>query len=66
MYQYSVVTDPSRFTLFVLARNVNEFKTRFESSVLNFLTKNGFDKLYNKPEPTVQVKTCKYVDPPRE
>lgn len=65
LYRYSVVTDPNRITLFVLARDVTEFKARFEASVLNFLADNGFDKIYNEPKPTVQVATCNYVDPPK-
>ncbi|KAJ8037915.1 Temperature-induced lipocalin-1 [Holothuria leucospilota] len=63
-YQYSVVTDRDRFTLFVLARNVSDFQTRFEKDVLQFLNDDGFDRFYNKPQLTVQVKECKYVTPP--
>ena len=35
-YQYSVISDPIRLSLFVLARDPDDFKNRFEAEVLSF------------------------------
>lgn len=53
-YEYSVVSDPLRLTLFVLARNVTEFNERWDTEVRSFLEVNGFNQLWNTPVPTVQ------------
>ena len=48
-YQYSMVTGPRRVYLFVLARNVTEFKQNYDDDVLATLKEQGFTKFYNKP-----------------
>lgn len=62
-YQYSVVTDNSDLNLFVLARNVTEFKQNYETEVLSKLKSQGFTKVYNKPREIYQEADCVYVEP---
>ncbi|XP_038066723.1 uncharacterized protein LOC119736785 [Patiria miniata] len=59
-YQYSIVTDSLRATLFVLARDPDDFRSRFQADVLQWLKSNQFDHFYNKPVETVQTDDCKY------
>jgi apolipoprotein D and lipocalin family protein len=58
-YQYSVVSDPLKFTLFVLARNLTEFAATWASGVLQRLKENGFTEFWNTPIATVQ-ENCEY------
>jgi apolipoprotein D and lipocalin family protein len=58
-YQYSVVSDPLKFTLFVLARNVSLFMATWAEGVLERLKANGFTGVLNTPIPTVQ-ENCTY------
>lgn len=58
-YQYSIVSDPLKLTLFVLARNVSTFSTLYNASVLSYLKKQGFSGIFDTPIPTVQ-ENCIY------
>ncbi len=58
-YEYSIVSDPLKLTLFVLARNVQEFFTRWNTTVYTWLVENGFTNLLNKPLLTQQT-GCHY------
>ena len=60
-YQYSVVTGPGKYGLFVLARNVTEFKQNYDAEVLAKLEEEGFSRFYDKPTNTYQGKDCMYV-----
>lgn len=60
-YQYSVVTGPEIFDLFVLARNITEFKLKYDEEVLTKLKEQGFTRFYNKPTETYQGSDCMYV-----
>ena len=60
-YQYSVVTGPKEYSLFVLARDVAEFKQNYEEEVLTKLKEQGFTKFYNKPIESYQGKDCMYL-----
>ena len=60
-YQYSVVTDPYKLTLFVLARNVAEFKQNYDEEVLTKLKEQGFTRFYNRPKKVYQGPDCDYV-----
>ena len=60
-YQYSVVSDPRKITLFVLARDITEFKQNYDEEVLAKLKEQGFTKFYNKPTDTYQGNDCKYI-----
>ncbi len=58
-YEYSIVSDPFKLTLFVLARNVTSFRENWETQVLDYLESEGFTNFLNKPIPTVQD-NCTY------
>jgi apolipoprotein D and lipocalin family protein len=58
-YQYSIVSDPLKFTLFVLARNVRRFMDLWNTNVTEWLKANGFVELWNTPILTTQ-EGCKY------
>ena len=60
-YQYSVVTDPYKLTLFVLARNVTEFKQNYDKEVLAKLKEQGFTWFFNRPIKTYQGQDCCYI-----
>ncbi len=60
-YQYSVVSDPLKLTLFVLARNVTEFFENYNYYIMNYLTHENFTNLLNSPILTPQ-EGCKYWD----
>lgn len=61
LYQYSIVTDNLKFTLFVLARDVDTFRSQYDEEVKSWLAENGFTYPWNKPIATVQDKDCLYV-----
>jgi lipocalin len=58
-YQYSIVSDSLKFTLFVLARNVSRFFDEWNTNVTDWLKSNGFTELWNTPILTTQ-EGCKY------
>ena len=60
-YQYAVVTDPCKLSLFVLARNVTEFKMNYDNRVREKLKKQGFVKFYNRPTEVYQGSDCVYT-----
>jgi lipocalin len=59
LYQYSIVSDPLKLTLFVLARNVSKFMDKYNRNVTNYLTEQGFTSLLNSPILTPQ-EGCEY------
>jgi apolipoprotein D and lipocalin family protein len=61
-YEYAVVSDMFRLTLFVLARDVAHFHAFHEQDVLSWLAGNGFDQWWNKPILLLQD-NCTYVTP---
>lgn len=58
-YEYSIVSDPFRLTLFVLARNLTTFTAQWQAAVLQRLAALGFTKFLTKPIATVQ-EGCAY------
>jgi hypothetical protein len=62
-YDWAVVSDQDAISLFVLARNVTEFVTNYQASVLNRLNGLGFNQFWNTPIPTLQT-GCTYLPPP--
>ena len=58
-YEYSIVSDPLKLTLFVLARNVSKFMKKYNENVTNYLTEQGFTGLINSPILTPQD-GCEY------
>lgn len=64
-YPWSVVSVPFGTTLFILARNITEFESKYESSVLQLVKSRGFKFFLNKPLPTFQSDTeCVYAPVP--
>ena len=61
LYQYSVVTDNFLATLFVLARDVDTFRSQYDEEVKSWLADNGFTYPWNKPIATVQDDACLYL-----
>jgi apolipoprotein D and lipocalin family protein len=59
LYEYSIVSDPLKATLFVLARNVTEFLARWNGNVTAALSRLGFNGLLNTPLETKQL-GCTY------
>ncbi len=53
-YEYSIVSDPLKLTLFVLARNVSKFMKKYNENVTAYLTEQGFTGLVNSPILTPQ------------
>ncbi|KAK7112968.1 apolipoprotein D-like [Littorina saxatilis] len=60
LYQYSVVTDNLKATLFVLARNVTTFYSDYNDEVMAFLKEQGFNSVLNEPIKTVHDDQCVY------
>lgn len=52
-YQWSVVSDPFRINLFILARNRIVFKEEYQEEVLTIVKELGFSYAWNTPIPTV-------------
>ena len=59
LYEYSIVSDPLKATLFVLARDVSEYYERWDANVTATLAKLGFNGFFNTPLRTVQT-NCTY------
>jgi lipocalin len=53
-YEYSIVSDPVKLTLFVLARNVTRFMKKYNENVTNYLTEQGYTSILNSPILTPQ------------
>ena len=65
-YDYAIVSDDKRLSLFVLARNVTEFLDLYNDNVTNSLIELGFTKKINKPVLIEQYTTCVYSDDDEE
>ena len=59
LYEYAVVSDPLKFTLFVLARNVTSFMKNYADTLTTWLQDNGFTDFFNTPILT-QQEGCVY------
>ena len=62
LYQYAVVTNKCKLNLFVIVRDVAEFKRSYEEEVLTILKEQGFTHFHNKPRETYQGSDCEYTD----
>ena len=49
LYDYSIVSDNLKLSLFVLARNVSRFFELYEKKVMISLDNFGFTNIINKP-----------------
>jgi lipocalin len=59
LYQWAIVSDEGNTTLFILARNLATFKTKYEKTALRKAAKLGFVG-DNKPVKSYQEKDCLY------
>ena len=66
LYQYSVVSNPSKSNLFLLARDPAEFREKYEEDLLIWLDENGWNTDNNKPVETYQGEDCTYLSPEDE
>jgi lipocalin len=55
-YQYSIITVPSKISLWVIARNVQDFYNEYANTVTNYLDAQKYHY-----ETIVQDNTCKYA-----
>eukprot|EP01031_Cornospumella_fuschlensis_P025338 gene25338-30597_t len=64
-YPWAVVSQPFGLMLFILARNVELFRERYENEVLKLVKKKGFIFPFNKPLETYQESNCQYAPEPK-
>lgn len=63
-YSWVVMSDPAKAFSFVMARNVDDFRSIYQNDVLDLMQANGFDKLWNQPTVEVpQGDDCLYLQP---
>ena len=60
LYAWTVVSDPFMLSLFILARNVEEFHEKYETEVITLVANLGFTNSYNRPIPVYQGSDCVY------
>jgi lipocalin len=58
-YDWAIVSDPLKLSLFVLARDVEYYYAEYDSEVLEILESYGFDNLV-----IVDHDNCEYVEEP--
>lgn len=63
LYEYAVVTDRPGLSLFVLARDIEDFEQKHSRDVLDKLAELGFDNPFTKPVAIPQT-GCQYPKPP--
>ena len=59
LYDYAIVSDNNRISLFVLARDVNNFLKLYDQEVLDSINDMGFTNFFNKPK-LVNQTDCPY------
>eukprot|EP01031_Cornospumella_fuschlensis_P033835 gene33835-40938_t len=64
-YPWAVVSQPFGLMLFILARDVELFRERYENEVLKLVKKKGFIFPFNKPLETYQGSSCQYAPEPK-
>jgi len=62
VYSYLVVTDKMKNSLYVLARDVEEFMDKYNDAVLTMISEIGFDSQTSKPLLQYHDSSCKYPD----
>lgn len=63
-YPWAVVTVPFQTCLFILARDVEDFKQNHQATVLQLVEDKGFNNFFNKPIATYQSSQCNYPPVP--
>lgn len=64
-YPWAIVSTPYRTSLYVLARNVQQFRSKYQSTVLQLVEEQGFTQAYNRPLETYQGADCVYAPIPK-
>jgi lipocalin len=59
-YDYAVISAPLGTSLFILARNVSDFRSTYQQQLLADLKEQGFATPFNKPLETYQGPDCAY------
>lgn len=54
LYDYAIVSDNHNLGLYILARSVKDFETKYETKLLADVKQRGFKHLYNKPVKQLQ------------
>ena len=60
---YVLVSNSRRTALFVIVRDVEEFRAEFEEEALNFLYENRFDDPITRPIEIYDGDDCTYAGP---
>lgn len=60
-YDYAIVSDNLKLTLFVLTRDVDRFFKQYDSQVVDSINNMGFNRTYNSPTRTNQSSDCIYI-----
>ena len=60
LYPWTIVSTPFRTHLFILGRNVSEFRSQYQATALAVAQEKGFDKWWNEPLETYQGSDCTY------
>lgn len=60
-YDYAIVTDPGKISLYILARDVSRFKKQYDSDVLQKVKEMGFTHFWNMPLNSNQM-GCTYSE----
>lgn len=64
-YPWAIVSTPYRTSLYILARNVQQFRSEYQSTVLQLVEEQGFTQSYNRPLETYQGADCLYAPAPK-
>ncbi len=59
-YPYAIVSVPFQTSLFILARDVDEFRLKYKDEVLQLVKDMGFSYFFNKPIETYHSAECAY------
>ena len=59
-YEWTVVSDPTMLSLFIMARDAATFHAKYEEDVLKLVESIGFTSPYNKPVALYQGPKCSY------
>ena len=59
-YPYAIVSVPFQTSLFILARDVDEFRMKYKDVVLQLVKDMGYTYFFNRPIETYQSAECAY------
>ncbi len=60
-YPWAVISSPFGLNLFIMARDIDEFQSKYEDQVLKMVHDKGFKFVFNKPIKSFQSTTeCNY------